>query len=183
MVHDADQPTLLPAAQAFEKKYGIHVDYVRTDAETSLLRVLDEARAGKVQADVIDGTLTAPALKKEGLIMKWVPDISGRLPKQYVDPAGLLGGDQFLCPDSWFQYRSREDRAASRRPTRTCSTRNGRARWLWSSRAGSILRRTGLRRHRARRHGRRQRHGVFATRSPSKTSPVWTSPRARCSIR
>ena len=24
---------VLPAAQAFEKKYGIHVDYVRADAE------------------------------------------------------------------------------------------------------------------------------------------------------
>jgi len=77
---------VLPAAQAFQKKYGITVNYIRADASEVALRVLNEAHAGKVQADVVDGTLTTPALKKEGLIMKWVPDSAGRLPKQYVDP-------------------------------------------------------------------------------------------------
>ncbi len=77
---------VLPASQAFQKKYGISVNYVRADASEVALRVLNEGRAGKVQADVVDGTLTTPALEKEGLIMKYVPDSASRLPKQYVDP-------------------------------------------------------------------------------------------------
>ena len=61
---------VLPAAQAFQKKYGIKVNYVRADASEIALRMSNEAKAGKVQADVVDGTLTTPALEKQGFIMK-----------------------------------------------------------------------------------------------------------------
>ena len=39
-----------PAAEAFEKKYGIHVDYVRADSNEVALRILNEGRAGKVSS-------------------------------------------------------------------------------------------------------------------------------------
>ena len=48
-----------------------------------------EARAGRVQADVYDGTATAPGLKKEGLALKWIPDSAQRLPKHYIDAEGF----------------------------------------------------------------------------------------------
>ena len=79
---------VLPASQAFQKKYGITVNYVRADASEVALRVANEAHAGKVQADVVDGTLTTPALEKEGLVAKYVPDSAKALPKQYSDPNG-----------------------------------------------------------------------------------------------
>ena len=47
-----------PAAEAFEKKYGIHVDYVRADPIDIVLRISNEGKAGHVQADVFDGTST-----------------------------------------------------------------------------------------------------------------------------
>jgi ABC-type Fe3+ transport system substrate-binding protein len=79
---------VLPVSQVFEKKYGIKIDYVRAQTSDIALRVLNEARAGKVEADVVDGTLTPPTLEKQGLILKWLPEDAGRLPKDYVDQQG-----------------------------------------------------------------------------------------------
>ncbi len=81
---------VLPAAQGLSRRgqYGVTVNYVRADASEVALRVANEAHAGKVQADVIDGTLTTPALEKEGLVAKYVPDAASHLPKQYADPNG-----------------------------------------------------------------------------------------------
>ncbi len=77
-----------PAAEAFEKKYGIKVNYVRSDSSQVALRIHEEAQAGKVQADVFDGTAAAAALKKENLVLKWVPEITRTMPKDYYDADG-----------------------------------------------------------------------------------------------
>src|SRR4051794_5596413 len=45
-----------PAAAAFEKKYGVKVNYVRAESNEIVLRITTEAKAGRVQADVFDGT-------------------------------------------------------------------------------------------------------------------------------
>jgi ABC-type Fe3+ transport system substrate-binding protein len=77
-----------PVVEAFERKYGIHVDYVRANTGEIELRVLNEGAAGKLQADVIDGTASATALEKAGFLLKWVPDAASHLGKQYVDANG-----------------------------------------------------------------------------------------------
>ena len=77
-----------PTAQYFEKKYGIKVNYVRAETSQVLLRVINEAKAGKLQADIVDGTGMA-ALVKEGLVEKWLPESVKRLPKEYYDPDGF----------------------------------------------------------------------------------------------
>jgi iron(III) transport system substrate-binding protein len=77
-----------PLSAAFENKYGIKVDYVREDPSQIALRVLNEARAGKLSADVVDSAQAAAGLKKEGLILKWQPDFVKQFPKEYVDPDG-----------------------------------------------------------------------------------------------
>jgi ABC-type Fe3+ transport system substrate-binding protein len=77
-----------PAAEAFQKKYGIRVNMVRGDSVELAVRMLNEGRAGRMQADVFDGTGSAPALKKGGLVLKWLPDQAKRLPKEYVDQEG-----------------------------------------------------------------------------------------------
>jgi ABC-type Fe3+ transport system substrate-binding protein len=78
-----------PAAEAFEKKYGIHVDYVRANSGDISLRILNEGAAGKLQADVIDGIASAQALEKAGYILKWQPDTAAHLGKQFLDPNGF----------------------------------------------------------------------------------------------
>ena len=116
-----------PAAEAFEKKYGIKVNYVRADASDSALRILNEARAGKVQADLFDG-IAAPALVKEGAVLDYVPDSSARLPPQFVDPQRYLGRHQSLCLYAGLQYRARS-KGTEPKSYGICSIRSGRARW------------------------------------------------------
>ncbi len=75
-----------PTIEAFEKKYGIKVDYVRGNAIELSLRVSTEAKAGKIIADVVDGTGSAHNLQKEKLIARYEPD--NGLAKQFRDPNG-----------------------------------------------------------------------------------------------
>ena len=77
----------VPAAAAFEKKYGIKVNYVRADNAGVILRLGQEAKAGKMLADVFDGTV-ATTLIRDGLVLKWQPDSIKEMPKEYHDPDG-----------------------------------------------------------------------------------------------
>ncbi|HWG05949.1 MAG TPA: extracellular solute-binding protein [Beijerinckiaceae bacterium] len=77
-----------PAAEAFQQKYGIKVDFVRTDSSQLGIRLINEGQAGHVVADVFDSTTITLALKKQNLILKWLPDAAARLPKQFSDPDG-----------------------------------------------------------------------------------------------
>src|SRR5258705_195726 len=64
-----------PAAAAFERLYpGIKVSLSRTNATTAAIKILNENRAKKNQSDVFDGTVTVVPLKKEGYVLKWLPD-------------------------------------------------------------------------------------------------------------
>ena len=75
-----------PAAEAFEKKYGIKVNYVRSNTVEMELRVINEARANRMQADLVDGTTTSVTLRKLGLVEKFMPPVD--LPERYKDPEG-----------------------------------------------------------------------------------------------
>lgn len=86
-VHIVNQ-MVLPLVHAFEKKYGIKVNYVRANSQAIVLRVLNEAAAGHVLCDVFDGSSTVPALKHHNLVLKWLPDEAKNFPPQEVDPDG-----------------------------------------------------------------------------------------------
>ncbi len=77
-----------PISDAFTRKYGIRIDAVRSDVTDTVLRITAESKAGKMQADVFDGTAPAPPLKRLGMVMKWQPDAARTLPKQFVDQEG-----------------------------------------------------------------------------------------------
>jgi len=78
-----------PIAAAFEKKYpGVHVQYSRANSTETAIKIINEAKAGKVQADVFDGTNTSEELKKEGLVEAWLPDSAKDWPKNVADPDG-----------------------------------------------------------------------------------------------
>lgn len=58
-----------PLALAFEKKYpGIKVQYSRATSTDVALKITNEARAGRIQADVFDGSNTVFALGDAGLV-------------------------------------------------------------------------------------------------------------------
>ncbi len=78
-----------PVADAFAKQYGIKAQIVRADAAEITLRIINEAKANALQADIFDGTAAAPPLKRAGLVMAWQPDIAKTFPHQYVDKDGF----------------------------------------------------------------------------------------------
>lgn len=84
-----------PAISAFEKKYGIKVNYFRGNATDIALKVSTEAKAGRVLADVVDGTTTSVMLMRDGHIMQWVPDNTKSFQKQFVDPNGYWAASNF----------------------------------------------------------------------------------------
>jgi iron(III) transport system substrate-binding protein len=61
---------------------------VRANSNEVALRVMNEARAGRMQADVFDGTGATASLKKEGIVAKWIPENAKRFPKEYIDAEG-----------------------------------------------------------------------------------------------
>ncbi len=75
-----------PAVEAFDRKYGIRVDYVRSGTPDMVLRVTNEAKANSGQGDIVDGTSSSAALKRAGLLMKFTPP--NNLPAQFVDADG-----------------------------------------------------------------------------------------------
>jgi iron(III) transport system substrate-binding protein len=77
-----------PAAAAFEKKYGIKVEYTRADQNEVALRILNEGQAGRMQADIFDGFSQVVALEKAGMVTRWQPDAVKRFPKTLYDPDG-----------------------------------------------------------------------------------------------
>ena len=81
-----------PAALAFEKKYGVKVNFVRSNAIEIELRVVNESRAGRIQADLVDGTTTSVTLKKLNLLEKWTPKVD--LPERDKDPDGYWMASQ-----------------------------------------------------------------------------------------
>ena len=62
---------VIPLKTAFEKNYpGVTLDYARNDEGPTAIRLLNEAKAGKVQADVFDGLTVNVPLKREGLLAR-----------------------------------------------------------------------------------------------------------------
>ena len=78
----------VPIAEAFKARYGIDVRFVRATPREVGLRVIEEAKAGRRVADVVDGTIAVPMLKKAGLVLKWQPTEAARLPPDMIDPDG-----------------------------------------------------------------------------------------------
>ncbi len=77
-----------PMADAFQARYGVKVNPVRADPAEIVRRVTAEAKAGRFEGDVFDGTTTAPALAAQDLVLKWTPENAANLPKDFVDAQG-----------------------------------------------------------------------------------------------
>jgi ABC-type Fe3+ transport system substrate-binding protein len=81
---------LRPMAEAFEKKYPfLKVDYWRGASPQIIQKALAEARAGKVQVDVLESTSLAPGLVRGGVVQKFHSPESDSYPKHLVDPNSM----------------------------------------------------------------------------------------------
>src|SRR5689334_19327862 len=54
-----------PVSAAFEKTYGIKVRFTRANSTETAIKVINEAKAGRVSVDVLDGTNTSEVLRRE----------------------------------------------------------------------------------------------------------------------
>jgi ABC-type Fe3+ transport system substrate-binding protein len=101
-----------PLVEAFSKKYpGIDVRYARGDSGPNAIKVINEARAGKVEGDVFDGIATTPPLLKAGLVEKFVPSEAEKYPAALRDPEGRWNAMvlYFLTPGANTQLVGKDD--------------------------------------------------------------------------
>jgi iron(III) transport system substrate-binding protein len=64
------------------------VRYARADSGPTAVKIMTEARAGKVQSDVFDGIDATPPLVQAGLVEPYVPAEAARYPAELKDPSG-----------------------------------------------------------------------------------------------
>jgi ABC-type Fe3+ transport system substrate-binding protein len=64
------------------------VRYNRANSTENAIKIINEARAGRVQVDVLDGTNTSEVLRRENLVLAWIPESAKDYPKELVDPNG-----------------------------------------------------------------------------------------------
>ena len=78
-----------PMVEAFETKYpGIKVQYSRATSSDTALKIRNEARARRVQADLFDGSNTVFLLEDAGLVAQYQPRAVESWPAQLRDPKG-----------------------------------------------------------------------------------------------
>jgi ABC-type Fe3+ transport system substrate-binding protein len=78
-----------PLQGAFEKKYpGVRLQYSRADDAPTALKILSEARAGRVQADVFDSLYAMMAVGRAGLITPYRPPNIDQFPPELKDKDG-----------------------------------------------------------------------------------------------
>jgi ABC-type Fe3+ transport system substrate-binding protein len=82
-----------PIAEAFEKKYGIKVEYPSGTTTDMALKLLTESRAGKIQADVSHGGSVIGPVMAAGLVEKFVPSSAANYPSEYKNPSGYWTGE------------------------------------------------------------------------------------------
>jgi ABC-type Fe3+ transport system substrate-binding protein len=78
-----------PLIDAFNKKYpGIEVRFARADSGPTAIKIINEARAGKVQSDVFDGIDATPPLVQLGLVEPYIAAEAQKYPPELKDADG-----------------------------------------------------------------------------------------------
>jgi len=78
-----------PLKDAFERKYpGIELQFARADESPTAAKILAEASAGRVQADVFDGISNMVPLKRAGILAPYVPTAADQYPTEMKDKDG-----------------------------------------------------------------------------------------------
>ncbi len=78
-----------PMADAFEKKYGIKVNISRADSQATILKLVNEARAGKTVVDVWNLSSGLSALVEAGVAKPFKAVNAAEIPNLYKDPSGI----------------------------------------------------------------------------------------------
>ena len=78
-----------PLKEAFEKTYpGIELQYARADEAPTAAKILAEAQASRLQADIFDGISNMVPLKRAGLVVPHGSPSAGKIPAELKDQQG-----------------------------------------------------------------------------------------------
>lgn len=78
-----------PVVAGFEKKYpGVKVNVSGGRQTDLIVKILAEGKAGRLQADLTEGTAIIEPLEAAGLIEPYKPEWAKNVPAQYKDPDG-----------------------------------------------------------------------------------------------
>jgi ABC-type Fe3+ transport system substrate-binding protein len=83
-----------PLAAAFRAKYGIEVQYLRLDSAAVVLKILNEYRARRADADVFSTSLGIESLIASKAIRKIDSVSATELPPNYKDPDGYWAANR-----------------------------------------------------------------------------------------
>jgi len=92
IVYGAQVPQAMKAIHAaFERKYGISVEYWRGSSTGVSERALTEWRAGRPGFDVVEGNRGVQLIMRdEGLFQKFVPPSSAKFPAKFKEKDGMI---------------------------------------------------------------------------------------------
>src|SRR6266540_461703 len=77
-----------PLVAAFEQKYGIRVNVSRADSQATVLKLINEARAGRNQVDIWNLSSGLKSLIEAGVIAQFNAPSAAEYPPNYRDAAG-----------------------------------------------------------------------------------------------
>jgi len=81
-----------PVKEAFEKEYPfLQVEYFRGNSERLVQKMFAEYQGRRYEVDIVDGTVTAPMVKKGGYLQRFYSPYLAEYPAELKDPQGYWG--------------------------------------------------------------------------------------------
>lgn len=81
-----------PVKEAFEKEYPfIQVEFFRGNSERLVQKMFAEYQGKRYEVDIVDGTVTAPMVKKGGYLQRFFSPYLAEYPAELKDPQGYWG--------------------------------------------------------------------------------------------
>jgi iron(III) transport system substrate-binding protein len=81
-----------PVKDAFEKKYPfLQVEFFRGNSDRLVQKMVAEYQAKRYEVDIVDGTVTAPLVKRVGYLQRFYSPYLAEYPAELKDPEGYWG--------------------------------------------------------------------------------------------
>jgi ABC-type Fe3+ transport system substrate-binding protein len=81
-----------PMKEAFEKKYPfLQIEHFRGNSERIVQKMFAEYQGRRYEVDIVDGTVTAPMVKKGGFLQRFHSPHLADYPAELKDPQGFWG--------------------------------------------------------------------------------------------
>ena len=81
-----------PVKEAFEKKYPfLQVEFFRGNSDRLVQKMVAEYQAKRYEVDIVDGTVTAPLIKRVGYLQRFYSPYLAEYPAELKDPEGYWG--------------------------------------------------------------------------------------------